>query len=386
MRGIAISLLAALWLFTAGPATAVPKNPTPGAGAASPQPLLSACTPYFPYRDGWLGGDAAYSVAMNGGSHLWLFGDSFVAAPDVTTRRGAAMIGNSIAVSQCERGRWFLRYYWRRGTDGPQPFFVPSPAETSGRHLRYWPLGGFRHEGRLYVFLSRVVTENAESLFGFHIEGVDLARIGSLAQPPGAWRITYRPVLRGIPALPGAAVVKRDDYVLLFSPLIGDERPNRPVALTRLTYEALDTPSEGLEYLAADGRWKPGLDPGQARHIFEEGSTELSVHRDARTGLWLAVMNEAAFPADRITLRLAAAPEGPWSSPTAVHVIRERRDGAKTLRSRIFCYAGKAFPPRTSLRGLTLTYACNSTEFGLLLDNMTLYRPRTVLVPLPLEE
>ena len=34
--------------------------------------------PDFPYSEGWLGGDAAYSIAIDPGTTLWLFGDSFV--------------------------------------------------------------------------------------------------------------------------------------------------------------------------------------------------------------------------------------------------------------------------------------------------------------------
>ena len=59
----------------------------------------SPCRPDFPYRDGWLGADAAYSVPLADGRSLWLFGDTFVGAEGARDRSGSAMISNSIALS-----------------------------------------------------------------------------------------------------------------------------------------------------------------------------------------------------------------------------------------------------------------------------------------------
>ena len=61
----------------------------------------AACLPSFPYKDGWLGGDAAYSVRLGDGRSLWLFGDTFVGKPGASDRKGAAMIANSVALSTC---------------------------------------------------------------------------------------------------------------------------------------------------------------------------------------------------------------------------------------------------------------------------------------------
>jgi hypothetical protein len=58
------------------------------ASCASPPragPAQLCGPPDFPYREGWLGGDAAYSIPIAPDTSLWLFGDSFVRsgpAPD----------------------------------------------------------------------------------------------------------------------------------------------------------------------------------------------------------------------------------------------------------------------------------------------------------------
>ncbi|MBW1688033.1 MAG: hypothetical protein JRS35_23595, partial [Deltaproteobacteria bacterium] len=62
----------------------------PGAGSDPER-----CWPSFPYRDGWLGGDAAYSIPLSRSETLWLFGDTFVGAPGQEDRQGAAFVHNS---------------------------------------------------------------------------------------------------------------------------------------------------------------------------------------------------------------------------------------------------------------------------------------------------
>ncbi|MGD0169737.1 MAG: hypothetical protein ABSE54_08445, partial [Smithella sp.] len=36
------------------------------------------CLPVFPDKDGWYGGDGAYSIKLDQERTLWLFGDTFV--------------------------------------------------------------------------------------------------------------------------------------------------------------------------------------------------------------------------------------------------------------------------------------------------------------------
>lgn len=353
--------------------------PAAGNGPAAEE----TCTPYFPLKDGWLGGDAAYSVALPDGRRLWLFGDTFIGEEGALTRTGATLIGNSVALSGCREGQWSVGYYWRRGQAGPAPVFVPPDATATTHEVRYWPLDGFVHDGALYVFLSRVRTEDADSVLGFAIEGVDLARVEGLERAPGDWRISYRPVLRGVKALPGAAVLPRDRHVLLYTPLTGEDRPERPLALARLPYDGLDAPGEHLRFLARDGSWRKGFKPGDAKLLMESGATELSVHRAGRDGAFVAVLNEAAFPADRIVLRTAPAPEGPWTDDLAIELIAERTALEGKIRQQIFCYAAKAYEPASAGTTLMLTYVCNSTDADVLLNNLDIYRPRAKRVMLP---
>ena len=40
------------------------------------------CLPVFPDKDGWYGGDGAYSIKLNQERTLWLFGDTFASSEE----------------------------------------------------------------------------------------------------------------------------------------------------------------------------------------------------------------------------------------------------------------------------------------------------------------
>ena len=80
--------------------------------------------------------------------------------------------------------------------------------------------------------------------------------------PPTSWRIDYLE-LSTLPAL-GKGVAVHDGYAYLYGPFEGD------VIAARLPLGALASsasPSTLLQYLSADGAWKPGLVPSDARKM-----------------------------------------------------------------------------------------------------------------------
>ncbi|MCK9232734.1 MAG: hypothetical protein M0P04_08050, partial [Syntrophales bacterium] len=87
------------------------------------------CIPDFPDRDGWYGGDGAYSIPLDDRRVLWLFGDTFVS--DQTGRRDRTgmkvVLGTTLAVSTCSADGQFQIRYWLKKKDGE---FVSSFGEN----------------------------------------------------------------------------------------------------------------------------------------------------------------------------------------------------------------------------------------------------------------
>src|SRR5271169_6162773 len=105
------------------------------APAASNAAQSSSCVHAFPYKEGWLGGDAVYSIPLPDGRSLWLLGDSFVGSVQQTSREGTKMVRNAIALSNCDpRTGWDIHYFWHaQYKKNPSPFF-----DLQSGDLWYW--------------------------------------------------------------------------------------------------------------------------------------------------------------------------------------------------------------------------------------------------------
>jgi hypothetical protein len=376
------------------------------AGCAGPLVSGSAtetCWPVFPYRDGWLGGDAAYSIPLSRSETLWLFGDTFVGTPGQEDRQGAAFVHNSIAVSRCSAGgRWEIDYAWGRSPDGTPRAFL----ERSEPEAWWWLFDGFLHAGRLYLGLLEVAhaPPSGPLAMPFAFTGVQLARISNPRDEPEDWRMEVVALSSGSGALPAGAMVVHDAHVYFFTFL---ERGNGhyPRTLARLPLRALDGKerdvSTALEYLARDGAWKPGLDPDDARVLMDDAATEMSVRFHDGLGRWLALYSYPdvgdAFPetppSDAVWIRTAEHLEGPWSERRLLFRVPELDPAyAGGHDPNTGCYAAKEHPQFSSGRRVTFTYVCNLFTgrgqdpmqiLDRLLVDMGLYRPIPVAVELP---
>ncbi len=365
----------------------------------APRSEQVACWPLFPYQEGWLGADGAYSLPLSRTQSLWLFGDTFVGIPGQADRTGAQFINNSVAVSDCESGDFSIRYFWGRNADGSARAFF----HREGRGW-WWPLGTFRHAERLYVGLLEVQRARPAGALGmnFRLTGTSLARIETRGDDPAAWRIEVLPLSKGPDAFPVSAFVVHAAHLYLFAFLGGSEGRAQRI-LTRLPLASLEgasaNPGAALETLAEDGSWLPGLRAEDARILMDDDATEMSVHFHASVGRWLALYSfpelsgdfPAARPSDAVWARTAEALEGPWSERRLVFRVPELSDDSLSSGDpNTGCYGAKEQPQFARPGSLTFTYVCNlfpgvSPPLAILeklLGEMDLYRPVAASVTL----
>jgi hypothetical protein len=337
--------------------------------------VAALCIPSFPYDDGWLGGDAAYSIRLSDTKSVWLFGDSFVGDPGRKTRSGSKMVSNTIAISSCANGSWSIRYYWRnRGAKVLQPFFA-----SLLQQFHYWPLDGFYVNGTLYVALARIVDQPKGGPFGFEMFGVTLAKITNPLDDPTRWTVNYLDLSDSRVAFPGVTTIVSGDYVYLYAVLEDSQNKSHPIILARIAIAQLDRPGDSIRYLTNDGAWKAGSDLKNARIIIDRGATEMSVRYHASIDKWIAVQNGPQPFSREIVVREAPSLEGPWSGPKAIYSFPEMMPGDPRYDKDTFCYAAKEHAEFTSATGSTVvTYACNSLQLGKQIENMSIYRPEVV--------
>ncbi len=78
---------------------------------------------------------------------------------------------------------------------------------------------------------------------------------------------------------------------------------------------------------------------------------------------------------DKIMLRTAVSPEGPWSPPEVIY-----RTPETAWDKSYFCYAAKGHPELSGEKDLLVSYVCNSTDFFKMAADARIYRPKFIRI------
>jgi hypothetical protein len=341
------------------------------------------CLPAFPDKDGWYGGDGAYSIKLNGERTLWLFGDTFVASEEGRKDRidMDVILGITLAISTCPVNSEFKIQYYLKKKNGK---FISSFGENEW----LWPQDPFIIDDILYIPLIAVKATNKKGeLFNFKITGHKLARIKDFsAADPYKWSIDYIDLTPAIPpeiAAFATTSVVHDNYVY-FYPFYAYSKDTVNVLgniLARIPASKLDRPEGAIEYFAEDGTWLNNLNPARVKVVLEAGVSELSVRYHSADKKWIAVYLNTQNKGDRFLYQTADKPEGPWTEPKDLGVKVPEVDPNSALYDKnSFCYAGKEHIEFARKKNLVVTYVCNSAEdfekkTSFLRRNLFLYRP-----------
>jgi hypothetical protein len=362
--------------------------------APPPAPTI---TNGFPYQQGWLGADGAYSVALGSGQSLWFFDDTFVGAADATSRaQPTSFIHNSIGISNCTGETCSFQYFWNgMNTPAPGPIFVAPGTDW------FWAMDGFVYNGKLYVALMQMHAAG-DGAFGFAYSGAQLATISNYSAPPPQWSITYQRLNTGGSAVPGVSIVVQQgpggnpdpanpngtSYAYFFT-AVGSPPY---LALLRIPLADLDhlarPGNSDWQYRSTAGRWETWQDtattlPSDSAPVINPGATEMTVRWHDATQQWLAVyplglQNEAQYS-------LSASLTGGWGASENLYAYPELDTSNANYTPNLFCYAVKEHVELETAGQLVFTYACNSTVESEILKNMNLYHPILVRRELPVQ-
>jgi hypothetical protein len=337
--------------------------------------------PVFPYAEGWLGADDAYSIPLAANKSLWLFGDTFVGDRATTLRAHfKTMVRNSIGISTCESDKaCTMRYYWRN-PDGAKPrsFF-----DTGSDSVWYWPLDGYLDGKKLY--LSVMVVKNrpgasSKDAFGFTVVGTKWLCVTNLSAPPEQWKISEKD-MTGPDMLPGVSVVADGRYLLLYTH-VTEAKGKGFMTVLRVPRNRIAAPASHWEYLGSDSMWRPGTPHGDALHVIDQPISEMTVRYHPAWKKWVAISTGPEALSNHIVARTADAPAGPWSEPITIFQFPEMTPSRQGYDRDTFCYAAKEHVEFDD-SDLLLTYVCNSFSFEKVVKNMAIYRPQVVVLQRP---
>jgi hypothetical protein len=316
------------------------------AAASSPEENL------FPLGNGWLGGDAAYSISLGRNRILWLFGDTFTDVNRLGERHWDEMVGNSVAVSEEGTMGWATSFYYGESGDGEAlPFFRSQEPD-----IRYWPRAGFKSGETISVFLTKAKYTGVGP-FGFEVTGSVLASFKAQEIGP-ATSISYVDLPSPSNFLVGSAVALAEDQILIYSTVDDAMNGGQPIVYLN-RYQNGD-----FQYLAAnvagETLWKTGLLGDDALVVLNGGVSEFSVHYHQATGQWLMVYSDIDIASGKIWLRKARRPQGPWSDPLLLYTVDEVAGPNHVPFA--FTYAAKAHPELETDSKLWITYVVNLDE------------------------
>jgi hypothetical protein len=369
-----------------------------GGGAGTPtQPVTPPpnSSGYFPYQQGWLGADGAYSIPIGTGQSLWIFADTFIGPSTATTRTQATgFIHNSIAISNCSGSSCTFQYYWQgMGTANPAPVFIAPGTDW------FWPMDGFVYNGTLYLALMQMHAQGTGA-FGFAYSGAQLASISNYTAPPSQWSVTYQQLNTGGSAVPGVSIVVNQGPG-------GNPDPTNPQGASYAYFftDVGSTPYLGLlripladlnnlarpgnsdwQYWSTSGSWESWADtattlPSDNAPVINPAATEMTVRYHSSTNQWIAVYPQGLD--NQAYYSLSSSLLSGWGAPESLYAYPEMQPGNANYTPNVFCYAAKEHVELETTGQLFFTYACNSTVESDVTNNMNLYHPVVVTQALP---
>ncbi|PKN52637.1 MAG: hypothetical protein CVU55_05215 [Deltaproteobacteria bacterium HGW-Deltaproteobacteria-13] len=341
------------------------------------------CLPVFPDKDGWYGGDGAYSIKLDQERTLWLFGDTFVDREEGRKDRVDMdfVAGTTLAVSTCSANNEFNIKYYLKKKNGEF-------ASSFGENEWLWPQDPFKVNDVLYIPLIVVTPTNKEGeLFNFKITGHKFVRIKDFsAADPNKWNYDYidltpaiSPDIRAFAST--SVVYKNDVYFYPFYAYSKDQVNILGNILARIPASRIDNPAGAVEYFTKDGTWQNKLNPETVKVVLDASVSELSVRYHAAEKKWIAVYLSTQNKGDKLLYQAADKPEGPWTTPKTLGApIPEVDPQSRLYDKNNFCYAGKEHIEYSRNRNLIVTYVCNSAEdsqnpTSFIRRNLFLYRP-----------
>jgi hypothetical protein len=355
----------------------------------------SVPTAMFPYQQGWLGADGAYSVPIGSGKSLWFFADTFVGPSNATTRiQATGFIHNSIAISTCTGAGCTFEYYWPgMNTSHPGPVFSAPGTDW------FWPMDTFIYNGTLYIALMQMHASGTGA-FGFAYSGSQLANISNYTAPPSQWVIQYQQLNTGGSVVPGVSIVvdrepdgnpapsnsKGTDYAYFFTKVGSPSY----LALLRIPLGDLShlarPGNSDWQYLSTSRTWNNWKDadtmlPRDNAAVINTSTTEMTVRYHSYTKQWIAVypigLNQHA------DYSLSSSLTGGWRPSETLYTYPEMQPSNPNYTPNVFCYADKEHVEFETAGQLVFTYACNSTVEKDITNNMNLYHPIMVTQSLP---
>lgn len=338
------------------------------------------CTPNFPLKNGWLGGDGDVSVQINDSTSIFFFSDSYVGNKNQYSRQeqGMRMVSNTISVQTCfPNGETDVSYYWNKmHTNNPKPFF-----QSYTNRYKFWIADAFIAENNLYVLLSKVgpkLGAAPNDIFNFSGLGYTLAKISNPHMIPDKWKIELLPFtdFKSFSMELNCHVIL-DNYIYFF--LNQNDTSQYLVRKHKNNIEKIEVP---FEYFSLNKDWKQGIKPNDMFEI-SKGFRSNSVNFHSEINQWVMI-SDIRFIDNKIKMRVAKKLFGPWSDEIVIYEIPEMTQGNSLYSKSNYCYLAREHIQyyNSNNHMMLLTYDINNTNYSEIVSNPKIYTPKVIKIQL----
>jgi hypothetical protein len=327
----------------------------------------------------WRGSDCAYSFPISDSRSLWLFGDTLIHQP----KSHDVMINNTAAwLDQSGPGEISMQFFWKIKDGQPAPVLKPAQADEW-----YWPGDGIVFDGKLWIFMKRVRRAMKpgpdESQFDWYAD--DLVCLQPANGDPTQWKVETFAVPEQGSALFGTACTRDHKYVYVYCSSIKFRSGlnAHPAIVARIPNSALrDSSIKDWQFWNGKTKnWSSSID--DATVVIPDAAPEMTVSFIPGNSNCKYVAIYMPPLSDKIMMRTARYPEGPFSDPILVYQAPEahiRIDGKA-----VGAYSAKAHPELelSTSQDLIVTYCTNPgglKELGMRPD---LYFPHALKIHFP---
>lgn len=336
----------------------------------------------FDKKEGWVGADGAYSIALDDKKAVWTFGDTWIGVIKGGKRIKPKMVNNTVGVQNLGdkvAEKTGMQFFWPGGLKKPDSVWIPEQEEGKSKSY-YWPGDGAAIGGKLFVFLHKIRTNlKLPPPFQFETVGDDLVVISNPLDAPADWQSKRHVLSSDSKSLHFAtACLAEGDYLYIYSnymPARKEMKPH-PLVLGRIKKtDLLAGAVDRVEYWLKSGKWSRELK--EPYILFEDAAPEMSVSRLKGFSGYFAVY--MAPLTKEIYLRHSEHPQGPFSKPVLLYDCPEKDDS-------IILYSAKAHMEQgrsTQADGeFVITYCRNTRSMQDHIDKPEIYFPQALLVKL----
>ncbi|MDN3493529.1 DUF5005 domain-containing protein [Winogradskyella bathintestinalis] len=302
--------------------------------------------------DGWTGGDATYSIALNDSTNLWIFGDTFLGKVHHDKSRDSteSMINNTLVI---QKNNSFETLYGGT-TENPESFLKPKE-----NNWWYWPGHGQIYNNTLQLVMFALGKPDEDIGIGFEYKAIDLVTLSL----PDLKVISTQRRLPFTGTNYGAFLLQENGYTYIY----GARREVNAKYLHVARVKGTDI-SQPWEYLSKDDQWTNSYN--NSKPLFESVAEQFSIFK-RKDQYFLMTQNYNLDP----ELFLYSSPNllGPFANQQTLYCTPE-------TKGNIITYNAFVHEQFSTEDNLLISYNINSLKFEDVFSNADNYRPRFVNV------